>query len=715
MDRREFLTGLGAAPVLPAASSLEAAAQAAGGAVERARRLRVFVLEHGYGWDWSQLADMLAQANANAVRASVGLHGEGGGWVTMYPSRHLPRHPLLGERNELKLAIDACSRRGVGVFPYNSLTGFINPATLGQHPGWRRVNPRPLKQPGVCFHHPEAVATYAAAAAEVVRDYPVIGMYFDGPNLKEENYCCCSHCQRVSRELFNQEMSMHARDVETSSWREMQLAVQGHGVANIMRAVREAIKAERDVPVLMNVSNPMDYMEHYPAMRHADGALMAEHHRGSRGSALVGALMKVKTGRAFGKAAWCYCPPGPHESEDLVTYENVETRLFGRLWLMHGGTPIIETLKAYLYDPANLPAVRELFDHEDRYGPLYWDCEPVPFAGILKSRQTDAWRSATTPSVRLGHWTNGNFEGAFQLLSETRQQFGVLLDEHLETATLAKYKVVVLANNACLSAAQAEAVRRYVKEGGGLIASLETSLRDEHGRQREDFALSDLFHASFQGVRTDIHYVRIARKHPVTEGLGGNGLIFCPLPYMQVQPLEGAEVVAAGRLLGERGKPGLDRQEHRNVTAPTVIAGTFGRGRVVYFAAPVDELYRDRGFRTVRRLFANAVRWVAQADAPFRIEGPDSIYANLTAGGKRRALHLLNYTGHMYEQPTRKVEWIAPLHEVGVWIRNPEGLRAVRASLLTSGKTVPFQAVAGGVTVQISRLNEHECVIVDYD
>ena len=65
---------------------------------------------------------------------------------------------------------------------------------------------------------------------------------------------------------------------------------------------------------------------------------------------------------------------------------------------------------------------------------------------------------------------------------------------------LAGFKVLVLANVALMSDAQAEAVRRFVRDGGGLIATHETSLFDEKGRRRADFALADVLGVHYQNT-----------------------------------------------------------------------------------------------------------------------------------------------------------------------------------------------------------------------
>src|SRR5439155_12311722 len=79
-------------------------------------------------------------------------------------------------------------------------------------------------------------------------------------------------------------------------------------------------------------------------------------------------------------------------------------------------------------------------------------------------------------------------------------QMTILCDWNLNDHDLAPYQVLVLANTACLGDEQAAAVRRFVDRGGGLVASLDTSLFDETGNPRDGFALGDVLGVTYQGV-----------------------------------------------------------------------------------------------------------------------------------------------------------------------------------------------------------------------
>jgi hypothetical protein len=68
-----------------------------------------------------------------------------------------------------------------------------------------------------------------------------------------------------------------------------------------------------------------------------------------------------------------------------------------------------------------------------------------------------------------------------------------------------KVSVLVLPNLASMSNLQVESVRRFVGKGGSLVATDETSLYDEYGDRRADFALGDILGAKYMGKRDGPH------------------------------------------------------------------------------------------------------------------------------------------------------------------------------------------------------------------
>jgi hypothetical protein len=78
-----------------------------------------------------------------------------------------------------------------------------------------------------------------------------------------------------------------------------------------------------------------------------------------------------------------------------------------------------------------------------------------------------------------------------QALIQAKVPFDIVFDENLKD--LAKYRVLALAGQECLSDGQMQLIRDWVKRGGGLVATGRTSLYTEWRQRRRDFGLQDLF------------------------------------------------------------------------------------------------------------------------------------------------------------------------------------------------------------------------------
>jgi hypothetical protein len=100
---------------------------------------------------------------------------------------------------------------------------------------------------------------------------------------------------------------------------------------------------------------------------------------------------------------------------------------------------------------------------------------------------------------------------------------GLLDPEHVD-----QFKTLILPNIAALSDAQCQQLREYVKRGGSIVATHETSLYDEWGVKRKNFGLADLFGVTFKGrVEGPMKnsYLRLekdpttGKRHPILAGL----------------------------------------------------------------------------------------------------------------------------------------------------------------------------------------------------
>jgi hypothetical protein len=379
----------------------------------------------------------------------------------------------------------------------------------------------------------------------------------------------------------------------------------------------------------------------------------------------------------------------------------------------------------------------------------WWqESEPVPYVGIVASEQTRTLYAQGALPVYFSHTL-----GAFRAIFEKHWPVRILTEYDLDNADLHGVRVLMLPDVACLSARGAEVVRRFVRGGGGLVASFETSLYDEKFERHPDFALADVLHAHYVAthpvqLRSDNIFLTIDADHPIvndplihnkqsTSWLGGQG----PPPEkgnlaliasaLEVTPAAGGQVLMTYNV----SQPELQRVRH-----PALIASTFGKGRVVYFPAGVDKAMFFYPDTYIRQLLANACHWAAgDVPPPVEVEGPLVLAATFRRQPQqgRIVVHLLNdhssYGRHSIYQKLAPLpkelqkswgfpnqselrgtwpirEEVIPLCDIKVRCRMP-GVQ--KATLQPENMPLPLQMKDGAVEVVVPKLNMHSMVIFE--
>jgi len=374
--------------------------------------------------------------------------------------------------------------------------------------------------------------------------------------------------------------------------------------------------------------------------------------------------------------------------------------------------------------------------------------EALPYIGIVASEQTRTLYSQGALPLYFSHTL-----GAFRALQEKHWPVRVLSEYDLEDGRLGGVRVLVLPDVACLSDRSAEVIRRFVANGGGLVATYLTSLYGPDFEQRDDFALADLFKASFVAdhkvnQRVENLYLTLDADHPVVDSPivrakqstawrnidappPGEGTLQLVASAAEVKPQPGGQVISTYNL-NESGK--------ENVRYPAVIVSEFGKGRVAYFPASVDKgmfFYPDA---YMREMLGNAVLWTARdAKPPAEVDGPLILTSTFRQQmeAARLVVHLTNNASSwgqhsIYQklaplpeelnkqwgfpnQSELRGTWpireeIIPLHDIRVTCRIPG---VTKATLQPGGQSLPLKNVEGGVQVTVPKVEMHSMVVFE--
>jgi hypothetical protein len=343
-------------------------------------------------------------------------------------------------------------------------------------------------------------------------------------------------------------------------------------------------------------------------------------------------------------------------------------------------------------------AMREI----GRRKPWFVRATQEPWAALLVSEQTRQFYAGGQIMERfLSHAL-----GVFRVAWEEHLPLTLITEMDLRPERLKPYKVLILPNAAALSDRQVQTIREYVQNGGGLVATCETSLCDELGRPRGNFALADLFGVDYEGrpaaplkrAELDANFAILvddrywANRQGAAEMRWGAGdilttdLISDPrLPDI----VSGVQASFKGPLVKmSDARPPMKRAmimfpEGRD-PIPAVVMGEQGMGRVVYMAAGFDAANFSYGYPYQRLLFSTAIRWAARDSAPVTVTAPmcvqSTVFRQKDAQGERLVVHLFNGVNTATDHGLPEVnvplrEETLPIHGITVRFRNFAGKR----------------------------------------
>jgi hypothetical protein len=156
--------------------------------------------------------------------------------------------------------------------------------------------------------------------------------------------------------------------------------------------------------------------------------------------------------------------------------------------------------------------------------------------------------------------------GWAEALLEEHIPYETIIASRLSKENLKKYSTVILADTSCLSEREIETLKEYVKEGGKLIATYESSLFDEKGNKRGNFGLGELIGLNYRGNTMFSGHLSFSPSE-IAKDIGKE--ITYKAQISLVEKMRN-DVAVLGKF--------------KETNTPAVTLSTYGKGKVLYFA-----------------------------------------------------------------------------------------------------------------------------------
>ena len=648
--------------------------------------------------------------------------------------------------------------RILGVYPPT-----LQSEVYAEHPDWRRVPTNTTEIPQVDLkQHPYGGMLcllgpygdfFIEVLAEIVEKYQVDAFSFDG--LHYAGVCYCQHC----RDNYQRDTSGEIPNVDLNdaAFRRYQHWADRR-MEDVIRRMQTRLKGIKPDVALVTWTTNAGRFGHYrdlPRNMPARMNLLLDApdqefwlDETNRGATIVPALANAyiwacTNHRVAFSEPYLMSHGNPYGKDSFPAHEVLRRVL---LAATHGAGPSLAVIQPEHMQKGTYDALAEV----QRRKPWLTHKRPEPWGAMLLSDNTRTFYGRSSGQVEDRYLAH--VFGTYRAILEEHLPVTVTCDWNLNAADLAGQKVLILPNAASLSDTQAAAIREFVKNGGGLVASLDTSLCNEFGDPRPDFALADVLGVHHSGPTNpankpgatagaaqpaaatdsdlDINFARnldddywLKRKNVFALRVPTDSV----LSSDKLRELIGRESVTfKGPLLSTRMSEdsSLAAQAAPHTTpdaapTPAIVTRQFGKGRVVYFAAGLDHAYYSYAYPYQRVLLANAIRWAANSTPPVEVEAPRCVHSTVfrqeKEGQTKLLVHLYNdvNTTAFHGLPNDDVplrEETLPIHDIRLSLN---GYRIQRATQQPEACPLPITVNDKSTMITVPRLEVHSVIVLD--
>ncbi len=692
-------------------------------------------------FDAERFVRRLKQSSVDYIVVDVTEHA---GNYAFYPSKFAPHHPLLNGRDAFGELVAECDKSGISVYA-RLLFNFLDDISAARHPEmlalkadgqpctWMTHN---ADVPGfwrprtfTCMNSPYLREHMKNVMNEVAQRYPSVkGILTD--TFWQAWVCHCKHCRKKYAEQVGMPLPEKA-GVNEPYWQEWE-RWSSECVAELNRWFANEVKSANPdwifFPNVMDTLHPFgfgvnggaDYQQYQDISDVAFVEVLAWYLT-ERHSPFLQPMVDVRYASSFGKRSVCmveFTSRSPMGLWNAVANPRAEMMINIAQTIANGGTPMCWLeVDPDVYDDDMFEGLGAIYSklNEKRD----WFIRRKLSADIAAFVSMETMHSCAIGEPKTEY--RPSIDGVHRALVEEHAQFHIISEWHLtgSASELDKYKMIILPQSAAMSDECAERIRKYVNDGGVILATGQTSLYETDGSMRDNFALADVFGADFkstvqQGTQEGVDQwganvlggftAQVLKSVGPTAEFESRRLL--PFDsYVHIQPHKSTDVLATVCLpiwpYGSWPTSNSIYTDH-----PAIIVNSYGKGKAIYISGRIFHSYHIYSHPYYRKVLRGVLN--AYVREPLLVADiPSSVEINVFEHPDGIAIDMVNYTG----RTGRPFDNIVPIYDIKFSIRLTGAIENPNIQTLTGAK-IETQTNGDYLMCTLNKLHIYETIFI---
>ena len=352
-------------------------------------------------------------------------------------------------------------------------------------------------------------------------------------------------------------------------------------------------------------------------------------------------------------------------------------------------------------DEAAYETIGKVFDFVQQREEWCLDSSSISEIAVLADYELDLRQSLPFSS---------NIGGATKCFIECHCQFDII-DQFSD---FSPYKILVLPDNKDLLPETLNKLKKYVFDGGNLLATHGAGLQKLDSSRPIDFSIGEALGVKYVNMSPyPIDYVRFNDRERAMQFPDMDLIVYGK--FIQVRATDDVREIASivhpivedRHFYKHQAPPSREKSQY-----PAITLNRYGKGKAIYVSPPIFKCYYETNNQIYRKITQHLLDLLLSTDEQSLItNAPLSVEVSMMKKKNMTIVHLVNYHAEKQGGGARVIEQIPVLRDIDVRIKRQ--FKPGRVYLAPSKTELQYRVENDYISLVVPEVHIHQMVVIE--